>query len=98
MILIYHLFTTYFAVIYIEIIYQPKVRFNQLVISAMCSVIKIQVNKRRFIREMWEHRNWTSRPRLPLEIRILPKNNESAFCRLLKTDLYRRGWAGGASE
>ena len=24
--------------------------------------------------------------------------NESAFCRLLKTDLYRRGWAGGASE
>ena len=34
----------------------------------------------------------------PLEIRILPKNNESAFCRLLKTDLYRRGWAGGASE
>jgi len=35
---------------------------------------------------------------LPLEIRILPKNNESAFCRLLNTDLYRRGWAGGASE
>ena len=35
---------------------------------------------------------------LPLEIRLLPKNNESAFCRLLKTDLYRRGWAGGASE
>ena len=35
---------------------------------------------------------------LPLEIRILPKSNESAFCRLLKTDLYRRGWAGGASE
>src|SRR6218665_1448613 len=35
---------------------------------------------------------------LPLEIRILPKNNESAFWRLLKTDLYRRGWAGGASE
>ena len=34
---------------------------------------------------------------LPLEIRLLPKNNESAFCRLLKTDLYRRGWAGGAS-
>src|SRR6218665_3343937 len=34
----------------------------------------------------------------PLEIRILPKNNESSFCRLLKTDLYRRGWAGGASE
>ena len=27
---------------------------------------------------------------LPLEIRLLPKNNESAFCRLLKTDLYRR--------
>jgi len=35
---------------------------------------------------------------LPLEIRLLPKNYESAFCRLLKTDLYRRGWAGGASE
>src|SRR6218665_2317327 len=35
---------------------------------------------------------------LPLKIRILPKNNESAFCRLLKTDLYRRGWAGGDSE
>ena len=31
-------------------------------------------------------------------IRILSKNNESSFCRLLKTDLYRRGWAGGASE
>src|SRR6218665_3055750 len=32
---------------------------------------------------------------LPLVIRLLPKNNESAFCRLLKTDLYRRarlGW------
>src|SRR6218665_1944848 len=29
-----------------------------------------------------------------LEIRLLLKNNESAFCRLLKTDLYRRGWAG----
>jgi len=25
------------------------------------------------------------------------KNNESVFYRLLKTDLYRRGWAGGAS-
>ena len=35
---------------------------------------------------------------LPLEIRILPKNNEIAFCRLLKTDLYRSGWAGGATE
>ena len=35
---------------------------------------------------------------LPLEIRILLKNNESSFCRLLKTDLFRRGWAGGASE
>ena len=35
---------------------------------------------------------------LPLEVRLLPKNNESAFCRLLKTDLYRRGWAGGAPE
>ena len=31
---------------------------------------------------------------LPLEIRLLPKSNESAFCTLLKTDLYRRGWAG----
>src|SRR6218665_102169 len=28
---------------------------------------------------------------LPLEIRLLTKNNESAFCRLLKTDLYRHG-------
>ena len=35
---------------------------------------------------------------LPLEICLLPKNNESVFCRLLKTDLYRRGWARGASE
>ena len=35
---------------------------------------------------------------LLLEIRILPKDNESAFCRLLKNDLYRRGWPGGASE
>jgi len=35
---------------------------------------------------------------LPFEIRLLPKNNKSAFCRLLNTDLYRRGWAGGASE
>src|SRR6218665_1416574 len=31
---------------------------------------------------------------LPLEIRLLPKSNESAFCTLLKTDLYHRGWAG----
>ena len=30
---------------------------------------------------------------LPPEIHFLPKNNESAFCRLLKTDQYRRGWA-----
>jgi len=28
----------------------------------------------------------------------MPNSNESAFCRLLKTDLYRRGWAGGTSE
>src|SRR6218665_129045 len=35
---------------------------------------------------------------LPLEVRLLPKNNESVFYRLLKTDLYRRGWAGGAFE
>src|SRR6218665_3221177 len=32
---------------------------------------------------------------LPLEIRLLSKNSESAFCRLLtKIDLYRRGWVG----
>jgi len=30
---------------------------------------------------------------LPLEIHLLPKNNESVFCRLIKTDLYRRGCA-----
>jgi len=35
---------------------------------------------------------------LPLQIRLLPKNNESAFCRWLKTDLYRCRWAWGASE
>jgi len=35
---------------------------------------------------------------LPLEIRLPPKDNESAFYRLLKTDLYHRGWVGGASE
>ena len=35
---------------------------------------------------------------LPLDIRLLPNNNESVFYRLLKTDLYRRGSAGGASE
>ena len=35
---------------------------------------------------------------LPLEIRLLPKNNESAFCRSLKTYQYRRDWTGGASE
>jgi len=31
---------------------------------------------------------------------LLPtsKSNESAFCRLLKTDLYRRGWAEGFSD
>jgi len=34
---------------------------------------------------------------LPLDVRLLPKNNESLFYRLLKTDLSRRGWAGGAS-
>jgi len=33
-----------------------------------------------------------------LEVRLLPKNNESAICKSLKTDLYRSGWAGGASE
>ena len=35
---------------------------------------------------------------LPLEILIMPKINESAFCRLLKTGLYRCGWDGGTSE
>src|SRR6218665_3545231 len=35
---------------------------------------------------------------LPLEVFLLPKSNESAFCRLLKTDMYCRSWAGGASE
>jgi len=35
---------------------------------------------------------------LPLEVRLLPKNNEIVFYKLLKTDLYRHGWAGGASE
>jgi len=34
---------------------------------------------------------------LPLEICLQPKNIESAFCRLFKTDLYRHGWAGGTS-
>ena len=33
---------------------------------------------------------------VPLEVHLLPKNNESVFCRLLETDLYRRDWAGGA--
>ena len=31
---------------------------------------------------------------LPLEVRLLPKNNESVCYKLLKIDLYRRGWAG----
>ena len=35
---------------------------------------------------------------LLLEVRVLLENNESVFYRLLNTDLYRRGWAGGASE
>src|SRR6218665_2510286 len=30
---------------------------------------------------------------LPLEIHLLPKNNESVFCMLIKTDLNRRGCA-----
>jgi len=32
------------------------------------------------------------------QVRLVPKNNESVFFRLLKTDLYRRGWAEGACE
>src|SRR6218665_293528 len=42
------------------------------------------------------HSTWNG---LPLEIRFLPKNHESAFLQVaFKTNSYRRGWAGGASE
>ena len=34
-----------------------------------------------------------------LDSDTMPTNNESVFCRLLKTDLYRRDWAAeGAAE
>jgi len=36
--------------------------------------------------------------RLPLEIRLLPRINTAMFYKLLKSSLYRRGWAGSASE
>ena len=35
---------------------------------------------------------------LPLAVCLLSKNKENALCKLLKTDLYRSGWAVGASE
>jgi len=35
---------------------------------------------------------------VPLEVRLLPKNNESVFYSLRKAYLYRLSWAGGASE
>src|SRR6218665_2435017 len=30
---------------------------------------------------------------LPLEVCLLPKNNENEFCKMLKTNLFHRGWA-----
>ena len=35
---------------------------------------------------------------LPLELRLLPRNNMAAFCQQLKSSLFSRGWAGSASE
>ena len=35
---------------------------------------------------------------LPLELRLMPRSNLPAYCRLLKSSLFSRGWAGSASE
>jgi len=35
---------------------------------------------------------------LPLELRLMPRSNLPAYCRLLKSFLFSRGWAGSASE
>ena len=66
-----------------------------LLASYWCLVLKLQLGSVAHSLSIVGPSTWNG---LPLEIRILPKNNESAFCKLHKTDLYRRGWAGGASE
>src|SRR6218665_2501032 len=38
---------------------------------------------------------WNS---LPSEIRFLPRDLSSSFCKLLKTFIFARAWAGSASE
>jgi hypothetical protein len=35
---------------------------------------------------------------LPLELRLLPRNDAPTFYKLLKSVLFSRGWAGSASE
>ena len=35
---------------------------------------------------------------LPLTLRLLPQNNMSPFCKLLKTFLFDRSWTESASE
>src|SRR6218665_209042 len=35
---------------------------------------------------------------LPLTLRLLPQNNASSFCKLLKTFLFDRSWTESASE
>jgi len=38
---------------------------------------------------------WNS---LPSQIRLFPKSYTPLLCKLLKTDLFHRGWTGSASE
>ena len=59
-----------------------------LLASYWCLVLKLQLASVAHSPLLVPPRTWNG---LPLEIRLLPKNNESAFCRLLKTYLYRRG-------
>src|SRR6218665_2017237 len=35
---------------------------------------------------------------LPIKLRLLPQNNVSSFCKLLKTFLFDRSWSESASE
>src|SRR6218665_3023164 len=60
-----------------------------LLASYWCLVLKLQLGAFSIVGSS----NWNA---LPLEIHLLillPKNNESVFCRLIKTDLHRRGCA-----
>src|SRR6218665_3839695 len=80
----------------VSVVYLDAEPFVPLLLpSYWCIVLKLQLGSVAHSLSIVGPSTWNG---LPLELRILPKNNESAFCKLHKTDLYRRGWAGGASE